>query len=272
MDEKNPKYFNAIRMGYIGTQQKSALTSSSKMATTTTTLYQSIEPEIKDISLLAKGTFNYGGFFSSASSSGANAQPEIRELGERVFSQIRAVARHTNEREWFSEHEVMSEGFFFFFFHRFCVLTRWFFQKALWKVRERETDGRNSCLSRVKFVGLMGVQREADANARDSRKSLSNASEVKNASNKTDFFLSHSLFLNTGRVKFVSLRDNERGIFGDVRARLVGSGEAGPSGVRAQEPFGGVFAKSVASAGDVFGGARVYMGGSVEVRGGVDGE
>ena len=83
---------------------------------TTTTLYQSIEPEIKDISLLAKGTFNYGGFFSSASSSGsANAQPEIRELGERVFSQIRAVARHTNEREWFSENEV-SEGFFFFFF------------------------------------------------------------------------------------------------------------------------------------------------------------
>ena len=86
-----------------------------KMATTTT-LYQSIEPEIKDISRLAKGTFNYGGFFSSSSSSvGANAQPEIRELGERVFSQIRAVARHTNEREWFSENEV-SEGFFFFFF------------------------------------------------------------------------------------------------------------------------------------------------------------
>ena len=83
---------------------------------TTTTLYQSIEPEIKDISRLAKGTFNYGGFFSSSSSSvGANAQPEIRELGERVFSQIRAVARHTNEREWFSENEV-SEGFFFFFF------------------------------------------------------------------------------------------------------------------------------------------------------------
>ena len=100
----------------------------------------------------------------------------------------------------------------------------------------------------MKFVGLMGVQREADANARDSRKSLSNASEVKNALNKTDFFLSHSLFLNTGRVKFVSLSDIERGIFGDVRARLVRSGEAGPSGVRAQEPFGGVFAKSVASA------------------------
>jgi hypothetical protein len=91
-----------------------------KMATTTT-LYQSIEPEIKDISRLAKGTFNYGGFFSSSSSSvGANAQPEIRELGERVFSQIRAVARHTNEREWFSENEV-SEGFFFFFFFFFIV-------------------------------------------------------------------------------------------------------------------------------------------------------
>ena len=244
--------------------------SSSKMAATTTTLYQSIEPEIKDISLLAKGTFNYGGFFSSASSSGsANAQPEIRELGERVFSQIRAVARHTNEREWFSEHEVMSERVFL---PLFSIVSALCFFQALWKERERETDGRNSCLSRVKFVGLMGVQREADANARDSRKSLSNASEVKNASNKTDFFLSHSLFLNTGRVKFVSLRDNERGIFGDVRARLIGSGEAGPSGVRAQEPFGGVFAKSVASAGDVFGGARVYMGGSVEVRGGVDGE
>ena len=257
-------------MGYIGTQQKSALTSSSKMAATTTTLYQSIEAEIKDISLLAKGTFNYGGFFSSASSSGsANAQPEIRELGERVFSQIRAVARHTNEREWFSEHEVMSERVFL---PLFSIVSALCFFQALWKERERETDGRNSCLSRVKFVGLMGVQREADANARDSRKSLSNASEVKNASNKTDFFLSHSLFLNTGRVKFVSLSDNERGIFGDVRARLVRSGEAGPSGVRAQEPFGGVFAKSVASAGDVLSRARVFMGGTVEVRGGVDGE
>jgi len=96
---------------------------------TTTTLYQSIEPEIKDISRLAKGTFNYGGFFSSSSSSvGANAQPEIRELGERVFSQIRAVARHTNEREWFSENEV-SEGFLLLLLlllYRFCVLTRWF--------------------------------------------------------------------------------------------------------------------------------------------------
>jgi hypothetical protein len=90
---------------------------------TTTTLYQSIEPEIKDISRLAKGTFNYGGFFSSSSSSvGANAQPEIRELGERVFSQIRAVARHTNEREWFSENEV-SEGFFFFFFFFFFIVS-----------------------------------------------------------------------------------------------------------------------------------------------------
>jgi len=135
---------------------------------TTTTLYQSIEPEIKDISRLAKGTFNYGGFFSSSSSSvGANAQPEIRELGERVFSQIRAVARHTNEREWFSENEV-SEGFLLLLLlllYRFCVLTRWFF-RALERERERETDGRDSCLSRVKFVGLMGVQRETDANAR----------------------------------------------------------------------------------------------------------
>ena len=116
------------------------------------------------------------------------------------------------------------------------------------------------------------MSREKQTRTRDSRESLSNASEVKNASNKTDFFLSHSLFLNTGRVKFVSLSDNERGIFGDVRARLVRSGEAGPSGVRAQEPFGGVFAKSVASAGDVLSRARVFMGGTVEVRGGVDGE
>ena len=182
------------------------------MAATTTTLYQSIEPEIKDISLLAKGTFNYGGFFSSASSSGsANAQPEIRELGERVFSQIRAVARHTNEREWFSEHEVMSGRVFLLLFSSFLRFAS--FKRFGKRERERETDGRDSCLSRVKFVGLLGVQREADANARDSRKSLSNASEVKNASNKTDFFLSHSLFLNTGRVKFVSLSDNERGIF-----------------------------------------------------------
>ena len=56
-----------------------------------------------------------------------------------------------------------------------------------------------------------------------------------------------------------------------MRARLVRSGEAGPSGVRAQEPFGGVFTKSVASTGDVLSGARVFMGVSVEVRGGVDG-
>jgi hypothetical protein len=154
--------------------------------TTTTTLYQSIEPEIKDISLLAKGTFNYGGFFLSSPSSGANAQPEIRELGERVFSQIRAVARHTNEREWFSENEV-SEGFFFFFFHRFCALTRWFFQ-ALWK--ERERDGRTGLvsLSAREICWINGCPREKQTRTRDSRKSLSNASEVKNASNKTDFF------------------------------------------------------------------------------------
>ena len=108
---------------------------------TTTTLYQSIEPEIKDISRLAKGTFNYGGFFSSSSSSvGANAQPEIRELGERVFSQIRAVARHTNEREWFSEHEVMSERVFL---PLFSIVSALCFFQALWKERERErrTDG-----------------------------------------------------------------------------------------------------------------------------------
>jgi hypothetical protein len=39
-----------------------------------------------------------------------------------VFSQIRAVARHTNEREWFSENEV-SEGFFFFFFFFFFIVS-----------------------------------------------------------------------------------------------------------------------------------------------------
>jgi len=35
-----------------------------------------------------------------------NAQPEIRECGETVFSSIRAVARHASEREWFEENEV----------------------------------------------------------------------------------------------------------------------------------------------------------------------
>ena len=69
------------------------------------TLYQSIEPEVRDISLLAKGTSSaLGGFFGGES---VNAQPEIRECGETVFSQIRAVARHTSEREWFEENEVL---------------------------------------------------------------------------------------------------------------------------------------------------------------------
>ena len=71
----------------------------------TLTLYQSIEPEVKEISLLAKGSSSpLGGFFGGGA---LNAQPEIRECGETVFSQIRAVARHTSEREWFEENEVL---------------------------------------------------------------------------------------------------------------------------------------------------------------------
>ena len=70
----------------------------------TLTLYQSIETEVRDISRLAKGTSSaLGGFFGGAS---VNAQPEIRECGETVFSSIRAVARHASEREWFEENEV----------------------------------------------------------------------------------------------------------------------------------------------------------------------
>ena len=72
----------------------------------TLTLYQSIEPEVKEISLLAKGSSSpLGGFFGGGA---LNAQPEIRECGETVFSQIRAVARHTSEREWFEENEVLT--------------------------------------------------------------------------------------------------------------------------------------------------------------------
>ena len=73
----------------------------------TLTLYQSIEPEVKEISLLAKGSSSpLGGFFGGGAF--LNAQPEIRERGETVFSQIRAVARHTSEREWFEKNEVLT--------------------------------------------------------------------------------------------------------------------------------------------------------------------
>ena len=154
---KNPKFFHCD-FGWDIERNKRARsssphdTSSSKMATTTTTLYQSIEPEIKDISLLAKGTFNYGGFFSSASSSGsANAQPEIRELGERVFSQIRAVARHTNEREWFSEHEVMSERVFLLLFSSFLRFDAMVLSKSALE-SERERDGRTELVSLAREI------------------------------------------------------------------------------------------------------------------------
>ena len=70
----------------------------------TLTLYQSIEPEVKEISLLAKGSSSPLGVFFGGGA--LNAQPEIRECGETVFSQIRAVARHTSEREWFEKNEV----------------------------------------------------------------------------------------------------------------------------------------------------------------------
>ena len=76
------------------------------MANTEKTLYESIEPEVKEISRLAKGSSSpLGGFFGAVS---VNAQPEIRECGETVFSQIRAVARHTSEREWFEKNEVLT--------------------------------------------------------------------------------------------------------------------------------------------------------------------
>ena len=81
-----------------------------------TTLYQSIEAEAKDIARLAKGGGGGGGgngalFFGLLATTTTAPQPAVRAAAESVVAGVRAVARHTDEKEWFETHEV---GAFFF--------------------------------------------------------------------------------------------------------------------------------------------------------------
>ena len=86
------------------------------MSTFSTTLYQSIEAEAKDIARLAKGGGGGGGggngvlFFGLLGTTTA-PQPAVRAAAESVVAGVRAVARHTDEKAWFETHEV---GAFFF--------------------------------------------------------------------------------------------------------------------------------------------------------------
>ena len=86
------------------------------MSTFSTTLYQSIEAEAKDIARLAKGGGGGGGngalFFGLLAMTTTTApQPAVRAAAESVVAGVRAVARHTDEKAWFETHEV---GAFFF--------------------------------------------------------------------------------------------------------------------------------------------------------------
>ena len=82
------------------------------MSTFSTTVYQSIEAEAKDIARLAKGGGGGNGalFFGLLATTTA-PQPAVRAAAESVVAGVRAVARHTDEKEWFETHEV---GAFFF--------------------------------------------------------------------------------------------------------------------------------------------------------------
>ena len=107
----------------MDTQKKTSSSSSSSrisniiMSTFSTTLYQSIEAEAKDIARLAKGGGGGGGgngalFFGLLAMTTTTApQPAVRAAAESVVAGVRAVARHTDEKEWFETHEV---GAFFF--------------------------------------------------------------------------------------------------------------------------------------------------------------
>ncbi len=81
------------------------------MSTFSTTVYQSIEAEAKDIARLAKGGGGGGGngalFFGLLAMTTTTApQPAVRAAAESVVAGVRAVARHTDEKEWFETHEV----------------------------------------------------------------------------------------------------------------------------------------------------------------------
>ena len=87
------------------------------MSTFSTTVYQSIEAEAKDIARLAKGGGGGGGngalFFGLLATTTTAPQPAVRAAAESVVAGVRAVARHTDEKEWFETHEV---GAFFLLF------------------------------------------------------------------------------------------------------------------------------------------------------------
>ena len=79
------------------------------MSTFSTTLYQSIEAEAKDIARLAKGGGGGGNgalFFGLLATTTTAPQPAVREAAESVVAGVRAVARHTDEKAWFETHEV----------------------------------------------------------------------------------------------------------------------------------------------------------------------
>ena len=81
-------------------------------SSTFSTTYQSIEAEAKDIARLAKGGVGGGNgngvlFFGGLLGTTTTApQPAVRAAAESVVAGVRAVARHTDEKEWFETHEV----------------------------------------------------------------------------------------------------------------------------------------------------------------------
>ena len=89
------------------------------MSTFSTTLYQSIEAEAKDIARLAKGGGGGNGalFFGLLAMTTTTApQPAVRAAAESVVAGVRAVARHTDEKAWFETHEVGAFFLLFLFF------------------------------------------------------------------------------------------------------------------------------------------------------------
>ena len=82
-------------------------------SSTFSTTYQSIEAEAKDIARLAKGgggggngngVLFFGGLLRTTTTTAP--QPAVRAAAESVVAGVRAVARHTDEKEWFETHEV----------------------------------------------------------------------------------------------------------------------------------------------------------------------
>ena len=88
------------------------------MSTFSTTVYQSIEAEAKDIARLAKGGGGGNGALFFGLLATTAPQPAVRAAAESVVAGVRAVARHTDEKAWFETHEV---GAFFFLLFLFDV-------------------------------------------------------------------------------------------------------------------------------------------------------